>query len=414
MAGASAGLYIVSILALGGFQQGDLSETLYPAILMAHGDWSCAYPSVSLYPVPMAAPGYSLLDAAVQWILRIGYATPFPALSQFGHACRLGADVFGDWTAASNEIPTIIHTSLFAWFALAAAATYVARQTAIGRTRQIWLIPLTLAITPPVLFAVQEYFHPQDQLALAFFLAASGLFLRRNLGLAGVVAAAAYVTQQYTVIGLIILVVLTTGTDRWRLVRGFTLALASFTAFAYWALGEASLKAALLGTGESRIQPGTWMAELHVPKLVGIGIARLLPLLVAGLIAAWCVRRRRDFARDPELLLGLLAVGWSLRVLFEINLFGYYLLATAATLVLRDIVAKRAFRGTIWLLLATVVSFGHFSVWRDSLHNPPDWPYQLIFAPATVAVAFASLRSSLRSRTLAEATLEPNPGPRQA
>ena len=271
----------------------------------------------------------------------------------------------------------------------------VPREADLDRTRQVCLIPICLAVTPPVFFAVQEYFHPQDQLALAFFLVAAGVYLRHGFALSGVLLAGAYVTQQYTAIGIVILVVLAVGNARWRLLGGFIVSLGVFTAVAWWRLGSSVLKPTLLGTGQSRINPGTLMAELHVPTLLGLGISRVAPLVLAGLLGAWCARRRPEFANDPELLLGLLAVGWSLRVLLEINLFGYYLLATAATLVLRDIVARRTSRTTLWLLLGSLVSFGHLDVWRHLLNNPPQWPYQIVFAPTTFVIALASLRSSL-------------------
>ncbi len=408
-------LYVGLVQFLGGFQSGDASETIYPAVLMAHGQWSCAYPASNPFPVPMAGPGFSLLSAALQWVLRLGFNHPFPPHGPFGKTCAHAASALAHWEVASGTMASLLHTSLAAWLALVLAGLFVIRQTPLGRTRQEWLVPLALSATPPVLMAVQEYFHPQDQLALALALFALGLWLRQRYEMAGVLFALAFITQQYTSLAIVIFVVLAGGRERRRLLGGFVTALGGLLALLGTVMGPHVVTAALLGIGRGRIHIGTLMYEVHVPELLALVIARALPLVAVALFGAWHSRRHANLAYNAEYLLGLIAVGWTVRLVLEINLFGYYMLATGATLVLRDIVAQRAFRGTIWLLVVTMVIFGHVQVWQVLWFTRPTWLCQLILSPAAMGVALYSLHQTVtRLRTSATLSTMPDGGPTTA
>jgi len=389
-------LYVSVVTLLGGFQTGDASETVYPSILMAHGQLACAYPASNPFPVPMAGPGYAVWTAAAQWLLHLGYVPAFPSPSAFGVNCSQASGALAQWLHLSGVYWSVIHLSVLAWIALALSAHYLLGATGLHGRRQAWIAPLALAVTPAVFMAVQEYFHPQDQLALALVFVAVGASLRQRFALAGTLFALAFVTQQYTSLALVVVAAISFGAERRQLLRSCAVALAGLVVLIGAFLGATGVRAALLGTGHSRIKYGTWMYELHLPEVTGLVISRVLPLVLAGVIASWAARRRRDLARDPEFLLGVLAVAFSLRVLLEINLFGYYLLATAATLVLRDVVARRSCRGTIWLMVAVLVAFPRDGVWQHLWASQPTWFFQVVLAPSAFTVSLLSLLRTMR------------------
>ncbi len=109
------------------------------------------------------------------------------------------------------------------------------------------------------------------------------------------------------------------------------------------------------------------MAELHVSSGVGLALSRVGPPLAAVLTSLWRLSRRPDMRSDPVIVVGLLATCWSLRLVFEENLFGYYCQATGATLVLRDIADSPLSRATgCWLALVLFA-------FDDIHHNPTPW-----------------------------------------
>ena len=396
LVGASL-LYLIVVILLGGFQPGDASETVYPSMMIAHGRLACAYPSMSLFAVPMAAPGYAVVTAFLQWVLRLGFAQPFPTMAALGAGCSHAAGVFTGWLYSPGLYSSMLHLSVISWISLIMCTHYLLGATPLRGRRRAWVAPFALALTPPVFMAVQEYFHPQDQLALALALLAIGAWLRQRAGLAGIVLALAFATQQYTILAMIVVIIASVGAERRRLVSGFALTLVVVTTLVGFFLGRAAVHATLLGTGHSRIKFGTWMYEFHLPEFAGLIISRVLPLVMTAILAWWAVRRRPDLAHDAEFILGLLALAFSLRVLLEINLFGYYLLATGATMVLRDVVARRSYRGTVWLLVTILVAFPRMGVWQHLWPSEPPWLTQVILAPSAFTLTLLSLLRTMKS-----------------
>ena len=259
--------------------------------------------------------------------------------------------------------------------------------------------------------SVQEYYHPQDMWALAMTFAAVALWLRERSFLAGVFLALAVMSQQYAILGVVVLVVVSSSRERRRIIcAGAFTALVTATSM-YLVAGSRALSATLLGTGDTTIHSGTWMAEIHLRSGTGIGLSRIGPLLAAAYISRWCFLRRPDLLKDPVVILGLLATCWSLRLVFEENLWGYYCLATGATLVLRDIAALRLSRGTIWWLLLVLVVFGDYRLHQPPWGYWPTWVFQLLIAPSAFLVSFHSLRRSMRQgRDVPLTTVSLDPG----
>jgi len=84
-------------------------------------------------------------------------------------------------------------------------------------------------------------------------------------------------------------------------------------------------------------------------------MSRVLPIALSLLLALWAKRRLGARVLEPVPLLSLIATALGLRLAFEQNLFGYYFMALAVSLVVLDIVGGRI-RGELvaWIALVTL------------------------------------------------------------
>lgn len=391
-AGGSLFWFVVELA--GGFARGDSEASMFSAVMMAHGDWSCAYPS-SLSHASQSGPIFPILSAVAQWISRAGFSSTFPSRSHFGVNCQHAFASYVSWEKSVPAFSAVLGTAIVAWLFLCAACVVVIRSSTRGGVRSVGLMSISLAITPPVVFALQENFHPQDLLALALTLLAVALLLRRRPFAAGLFLALGVMSQPYALLGGVALLVVSPWRDRRGIAIGGSLAIAVVALFMSIVSGRQALWAIFLGTGDTSIHSNTWMAELHFSSELGIVVSRFLPLVAAAVISFWSYRRRPDISRDPVSLLALLAVCWSIRLIFEENLFGYYCAATGVTLLLCDIVARRSPRGVVVWLALVLFAFDDFGHQLAPWGNWPVWVWQVLIAPSAFLIALHSLRQSL-------------------
>lgn len=380
----------------GGFTTADAGSTLYSATMLAHGNFSCAYPSSDAASSWLSGPVYSIVSAVTQWITRAGFARPFPSSHQLGANCHHATAAFANWYVSPSVLKPLLRTALVAWLGLTVSGILVLRTTELRGTRSTWLIPIAFAVTPPLIFVLQEQYHPQDIWALAMTLVATALWLRRSAWATGVVLALAVMSQQYAILAVVIFLVISAPRDRRRIVGAGVLTVMAMSIPMYVIGGRGGVSAVFLGTGNTVPEYGSWMLELHVNNVVGLGISRAGPIVATFLLAVWCRTRGSNVLRDPVVLLGLLATAWSLRLVFEENLFAYYPMATGVTLVLRDVIARRIYGGTILWLGLVLLAF-------DDIRNDaapwrlwPDWIWQVTLVPAAFLIAIYSLRRSMR------------------
>ena len=93
--------------------------------------------------------------------------------------------------------------------------------------------------------------------------------------------------------------------------------------------------------------------EFHVrngaPLLL---VSRIPPLVLALLLSWYVVRRLGQSALQPAVLISLVAVSLSFRLVFEDNIFSYYFMALAVTLIVSTSSAavseKRSWLGSRW------------------------------------------------------------------
>jgi hypothetical protein len=159
------------------------------------------------------------------------------------------------------------------------------------------------------------------------------------------------------------------------------------------------IRAAVLGSGNTASVGGTVLWEMHLQGAPLVAASRILPIVVS-IVLAWCARRRfGELVLEPVPLLSLVATSLSLRLIFEQNLFGYYFMALAVSLVVLDVVRGRIRSYLLaWLALVTL-AFNPVPVGVASRVLP--WSIQLRdLLPASIfaLAVWLVLRDVLRDR----------------
>jgi len=95
----------------------------------------------------------------------------------------------------------------------------------------------------------------------------------------------------------------------------------------------------------------------------------VLPIAVAAGLALWATRRLGSALLEPVPLLSLVATALGLRLVFEVNLFGYYFVALAVSLVLLDVAVGRI-RGQVIVWIALVALVYNPLPWRIPAVGP--------------------------------------------
>lgn len=384
---------------LGGPTQGDVAETVYGTWSISHGNLSCAYPSAGgahlndlARPVALAAPLYSLLSGAVAAVLRIGRSVPFPSAQRFGPGCSAGFVAMFHWSTRSDAILPTIRIGYIVWLPLLAGVVALLR--ASGRGRRGWepLTVLLVAATPPVLQCLTFYFHPQDLLAMGLILIAIAFALRDRWLLAGVALGLAFCAQQYSLLALVPLIIVASPRARVRAAAGTLLAVALIDVPFVVATSGRAVKTVLLGSsrvGEGiRSAGGTVLWETDIRGIPLFLLARVAPILASVALAWWARRRLGSRVLEPIPLVSLIAVSLVVRLVFEENLYGYYFMATAVSLILLDAV-RGQLRGTViaWVgLEATAFNPVHLGVVSNLTAHTVNLFYAIPIVLLTIAV----------------------------
>ena len=136
------------------------------------------------------------------------------------------------------------------------------------------------------------------------------------------------------------------------------------------------------------------MSDLHLHGTALLVLSRLLPIVFALALAWWAERRFGGIADDPVLLVSLVTTSLGLRLVFEVNLFGYYFMAVALLLVALDVIRRR-FRPylVMWLALVTLV-FPPLPLGNDVFTTGlPAWLWQVVLVGAALGLAASPLWS---------------------
>ncbi len=356
-------LYVVVRLA-GGINSGDAFEETVPSWAIAHGSLACAYPGGGVGGNPFGAPLYAFLTAGPLALMHLGRSVAFPAGAVLGAHCLNAAAAIVRWAAIAGVTSATLQLSYLAPVALALGVIVLVRTTPQRGTLWEPIAVAILFLSPPVVSAFLDYFHPQDLLALGLLLAAVGLGLRDRWALAGVLLALAFTSQQFAVLVVAPLVVVVPGRDRWRLVLGFAATLAPIAAALDAVSTTSALRVLLLGSDRITLganlftsHGGTVLWELHLHGAALFLLTRAAPVVAAMALARVLVRQRAGRPLDPATLVSLVGVSLALRLVFEVNLFGYYFAAVAVTLVSLDVLRGRLRLATFAWLSLTGIAF---------------------------------------------------------
>lgn len=367
---ASTGLFILVVQIFGGVISGDSAESVYSTWSIAHLNLACAYPPAAHVHFPNAAtpyasvaPLYPIISGVASAILRIGHSVAFPSNAALGLHCSNAYGAIYRWSLHSGALNLTLQIAFLGWIVLMASVVVLLRSTGRGHNGWEAVTLLLLAILPPVWMSVASDFHPQDLVTMACILIAVAYAVRGRWMLAGVLLGLAFAGQQFALLAIAPITVIVPRSGRLSLFAGIALSIGAIDVpFIFLTSGRAlrtlifgSSRLTIFGKSSPRASGGTVLFATHLQGDALFMVSRVLPILCAFAIAYWALRRLGAGVTESETLLSLVATSLSLRLVFEENLFGYYFMALAASLlcieVLRGRLSGRVF---VWMGMVTL------------------------------------------------------------
>ncbi len=97
-----------------------------------------------------------------------------------------------------------------------------------------------------------------------------------------------------------------------------------------------------------------------------------------------------------------------LRLVFEVNLWGYYFMALAVLLLILDVLRRRIRLSYVaWLVIVTYATLDGGLATTHSFVTLPTWLWQLILVPSALWLALAPLYADLRQNRPAGEPMQP-------
>ena len=148
---------------LGGPTQADASLSEPSTWAIAHAVPACAYFSSG---DPGVAPFYPLVSGISAWLFRIGHGVPFPSQAALGPHCSKASAAIGGWASESHALSATVLLGYLGWLVLLGGVVALLRATGRGRCGWEVATVMVLGCMPPILFDLQEFFHPEDLMAM--------------------------------------------------------------------------------------------------------------------------------------------------------------------------------------------------------------------------------------------------------
>jgi hypothetical protein len=288
------------------------------------------------------------------------------------------------------------------WLFLAAGIVLVLRASDRGRCGWEIVALIAVACAPPTIMCLNEYFHPQDLITVGLALAAIAGVFRERWITAGVLFGVAFTSQQFALLFFIPVIFVAPRGSRTRLLSGFLAAIAIIEAPLMLITSGRALKAFFVGTG-ANTKSATLLVQLHLHGNVLYALSRALPLIVGGALAMWLRQHRGAAAREPITLLSLLAASLTLRLVFEINLWGYYFMAVTVVLIMRQAIRGRInWLFVLWLAVVTYAAIDGGLANRPALAPLPILFWQAVLVPWALALSLGSLRAPVLDQVAVE------------
>ena len=394
----STAVFFLIVQLLGGPTSGDAVDSDISTWAVAHGQLGCAFPKGPL----LIAPVYPFLSGGVAAITHVGNAVRFPTRAALGPGCDQAFAAITRWSVRADALPGTVWIGYLGWFVLAAGIVLLLRACGRGKCGWEFVTLLLVACLSPVWMCVEEFFHPEDLVALGLCLAAMACARRNAWVGAGILVALAVLSQQFALLVAVPLLVFAPVPRRVAYLTSAAATVAASLVILLVVSSRTALGAALIGTGNSGGR-GTVLSELHLSGELLVFASRIVPLGLS-LILAWLVLQKLGpRVLEPVPLLAVMALSLSLRLVFEQALYGYYLMAVSVMLVLLDVMGQRI-RGSLvaWLLLLTLV-YVDGPTTSTSVFGSVPWGNHaqetlpaLVLLLALVVVALKLLRHGLR------------------
>jgi hypothetical protein len=367
--GASFAFLLVAEF-LGGTSYPDLYESIYATQGIAHGHFGCLFPATNLHlPTSISpdssviSPLYPLVSGGLSAVLRIGHSVSFPAAAGMATHCARALVAMNAWINLSSATWPTMRLAYLSWFVLLAGCIVVLHTSQHRRRVSEVAMLILIAVLPPVFMCIGFVFHPEYLLAAGLAICSVGVGRKNWWLLSGAFMGLAILSQQFAVLVAAVLVVAVVQRREWRWFIGLVASVSLVVVPLAIATSGRAIGVSILGS--SRVTPfassniratgGTVLWELHLHGTLLFVIARVCPILGALVLSLWVRRKRGPIFEDPVVLMSLVTAAFSLRLVFEENLFGYYFMATAVSLILLDAVIGRI-RGQviIWVSLVTL------------------------------------------------------------
>jgi hypothetical protein len=383
----------------GGLTENDANVSVYVAWSLAHGHLSCGYlPSGALGYAP-TAPLYPLLSGGIAALLRIGHSVAFPTEAQLGLHCLTSTSAINEWALRSGAWAPTLRIGFVAWIALTLGVIAILRTSGRGRSGWEPATLIILACVPPIAMCLVEYFHPQDLLALGLALLSLAAARRNNWVWSGIFLGLALVSQQFALLIFAPLLLLVPSQLRFKFVGVAVLSGAAVAVPVILLTSGQAFSSVVVGTGESSAS-NSWLVQTGIHGTLLFALSRFLPIAFAIALSWWAYQRLGQKLFDPVPFLSLTATCVAFRLVFEINVWGYYFMATAVLLVVLDIICGRI-RITLvaWLIAVTVVVIHVFKM-RTTYQTWPATFWQVVLVASATALALIPLLSSVRANRI--------------
>jgi len=391
-------IFIGVIQLLGGPTSNDAEASLFPTWAIAHGHLACAYPSNINQ---LRAPLYPLVSGLLAAVTGIGHSVPFPSSSALGPHCLGAADAMNKWSVRSSALLPTLRIAFSAFVVLAGGLVAFLRASGRGRCGWEPLAVCLMALVSPVFMCVEEYFHPEDLMAMGLTLGALACIRRERWAWAGILLGLALTSQQFVLLVIVPISVIVPADRRMKFALSLGGAFAVVT-LPFVALTSGQAIKAILGLGNTPRDGWAILGGLHLGGMALFAASRLLPIALALGLALWAKRRLglRVFESVP--LASLVATSLALRLVFEVNLYGYYFMAVAVMLVVLDIVRRRVSVFSIAWIAVVTLAFDPVRTGIDPLYVVSIRVWQLVLVPAAVVLTVLPLISFCRDRSFTQ------------
>ena len=409
--GSAAAFAIIAAI-LGGPGFGDADQWYNSSLAIAHGHFSCAYPPSAAMggtsgngPTALAAPLFPLLVGAFAFAMRIGSHVVFPSGQAMGVHCQNAFKAIDHWSLAANVFGQLIRLSYIVWLPLMMGVAATLRAMDRGRAGWEPLALMMIVVTPPLYDGFVFHGHPQDLLALGLSFWGVAYFRRGSWVWAGAMIGLALTTQQFALLVAIPLLVVAPRSGKLRFLGGAVGAFGAVVVPLTIATSGRVLRSVFFGSsrisllhvGKFHSYGGTVLAELHLHGVVLFVVTRLCPLVGALVLALWARRRLGPAVLEPIPLISLVGASLALRVVFEENFFGYYLLALAVALIVLDTVRGRIRGPVVAWIAATGLAFNPIFFFFGYYKGPWGF-YNLRLYPITfLVVVIVAMVKDLRT-----------------